>query len=74
MDMTNFLTKESFILERVKTFVGNSELNLARINTFKEVMKEIDASLSVELDFMIHKRLSKRRLSRTPSQVTQLLP
>lgn len=74
MDMTNFLTKESFILERVKTFVGNSELNLARINTFKEVMKEIDASLSVELDFMIHKRLSKRRVSRTPSQVTQLLP
>lgn len=74
MDMTNFLTKETFILERVKTFVGNSELNLARINTFKEVMKEIDASLSVELDFMIHKRLSKRRVSRTPSQVTQLLP
>lgn len=54
MDMSNFLTKKSFILERVKPFVGDSEFYLAWKNTFKEVMKEIDASPSVELDLMIH--------------------
>lgn len=52
--MTNFLTKKSFILERVRPFVGDSEFYLAWRNTFKEVMKEIDASPSVELDLMIH--------------------
>ncbi|XP_062602420.1 uncharacterized protein LOC134264140 [Saccostrea cucullata] len=53
MDMTNFLTKKSFILERVKPFVGDSESYLAWKSTFQEVMKEIDASPSIELDLMI---------------------
>lgn len=54
LDVTNFLTKKSFILERVKVFSGDSESYLAWKSTFKEVMSEIDASPSVELDLMIH--------------------
>ncbi|XP_056001793.1 uncharacterized protein LOC130048768 [Ostrea edulis] len=54
MDMTTFLTKKSFILERVKPFAGDPEIYLAWKSTFKAVMSEIDASPSIELDLMIH--------------------
>lgn len=38
----------------MKPFVGDSEFYLAWWNTFKGVMKKIDASTSGELDPMIH--------------------
>lgn len=54
MHMTNFLSKKNFILKQVKPFVGDSEYYLAQKNTFKELMKDIDASASVERDLMTH--------------------
>ena len=46
VDMTNFMTKKSFIIDRVKPFSGDSEHN-------HKVCAEIEASPSVELDLMI---------------------
>ena len=52
-DMTNFLTKKSFVMERIKPFSGKSEHYISWKFTFKEVMEEIDASPSVEIDIML---------------------
>lgn len=53
MDMTKFLLKKDLILSRITKYDDNPSLFLTWKLTFKNIMKEISATPSVELDVLV---------------------